>query len=141
MLDLASNGKENHNLLYIKANAYLAKGRLDLAESLYLKLLLINEIEDSLDLETHADIFHNLGMIAERRLKNDSAIDYYKKAVERNSKRSMTWIFLAKLYFTRYELTGNELDHKAGINALNSAEETNFTYPIIGILKAKYAIS
>jgi tetratricopeptide (TPR) repeat protein len=102
MLKLASIVKEDWEFIYARANVYLAKGCFDLAEDLYLKLLNLLEKESHLNFNIHADILHNLGMLAEGRGNFDLAIDYYRQSVNLNHERSMTWLFLAKLYLNRF---------------------------------------
>jgi tetratricopeptide (TPR) repeat protein len=139
MLKLATMVKEDLNLLYTRANAYLAKGCLDLAEGLYFKLLDLQENGSYLEQNIHADILHNLGMVAEKRRNDDLAIDYYQQAVDLISERSMTWLFLAQLYLNRFDQSGNNSDLKQGFYAIRQAEANNFHYPVIKFLKAKYA--
>jgi hypothetical protein len=79
-------------------------------------------------------------MLAERRRNFDLAIDYYQQAVDLNRKRSMTWLFLAKLHLNRFDHSGNNLDLNEGFYAIRQAEANNFDYPVIKFLKAKYAV-
>jgi Tfp pilus assembly protein PilF len=99
----------------------------------------LHENGSYLDVDIHADILHNLGMVAEKRRNDDLAIDYYQQAVDLNSGRSMTWLFLAKLHLNRFDRSGNNLDLKQGFYAIRQAEANNFHYPVIKFLKAKYA--
>jgi tetratricopeptide (TPR) repeat protein len=139
MLKLASKINEDRDLIYAKANVYLANGCLDLAEGLYSKLLELQEKENFLDKNIHADIFHNLGMLAEKRGNFDSAIEYYQQAVNLDSNRSMTWLFLAKLYLNRFDGSQNHHDLQIGLEAVRRAEASSSQYPVIKILKKKYA--
>jgi tetratricopeptide (TPR) repeat protein len=138
MLKLASMVKEDLGLVYARANVFLAKGCLDLAENLYFKLLDLQEYGSYLDVDTHADILHNLGMLEEKRHNNDLAINYYQQAVDLNRQHSMTWLFLAKLYLNRFDCSGNNLDLKEGFYAIRQAEANNLHYPVIKFLKEKY---
>jgi tetratricopeptide (TPR) repeat protein len=140
MLKLASRVKENRELIYARANVYLAKGCLDLAEELYFKLINLQKSGSCLDFNIHADILHNLGMLAERRGNFDQAIDYYQQSVNLNRERSMTWLFLAKLYLNRYDCFGNKSDLEIGLDAIKWAEDNHNQYPVIKVLKAKYAL-
>ncbi len=139
-MKLASVVKEDPNQVYARANGYLAKGCMDLAENLYFKLLNSRDNGSHLDVEIQADILHNLGMIAERRQNLDLAIEYYQQAVSVNQNRSMTWLFLAKSYLTRFEHKGNNKDLKAGFDAIHQAESDNPNYPVIRFLKQKFAV-
>jgi tetratricopeptide (TPR) repeat protein len=139
MLKLASKINGERDLIYAKANVYLANGCLDFAEGLYFKLLELQEKENLLDMNIRADIFHNLGMLAEKRGNFDSAIEYYQRAVDLNSDRSMTWLFLAKLYLSRFDGSRNYRDLKIGLEAVRRAEASHSQYPVIQILKNKYA--
>lgn len=138
MLKLASMMKEDLELLYARANGYLANGSPGIAENLYHKILSLGETGVAIDPETEADVLHNLGMIAEERLNFDLAIDYYQKAVTLNKQRSMTWLFLAKLLLNRFERLQSKLDLKAGLEAVAQAEANNSHYPVIRLLKEKY---
>lgn len=139
MLKLVPDLKEDPNLLYTKANVYLAKGCYDIAENLYRKLLNYDEIETGITRESRADIFHNLGMISERRQNWVDAIFFYKQALRNNKQHSMTWLFLARVYLERYEQSGDLKDYQAGKKALNKAAEHKPEYPVIKILKERYA--
>jgi len=131
--------KEDKTSIYIRANGHLARGCYDLAEELYCKLIRLDDSGDKLEPEIHADILHNLGMIAEKRHDYDLAIHYYGQSVVINSERSRTWVFLAKSYFNRFEKSGDLSDHKAAFAALQKAEASPVNYPIIKILKEKYS--
>lgn len=141
MLKLVPALHEDPNLLYKKANAYLAKGCLDIAESLYHKLLSGNETSVKIPQELRADILHNLGMISERRNNLDSAINFYQQALRNDKKHGMTWLFLAKVYLERYEKLGDKRDQQAGFKALNKAAELKPEYPVVKILKARFVNS
>lgn len=131
--------KEDKTSIYIRANAHLARGNFDLAEELYYKLITLDKNGDRLDPKIYADILHNLGMIADKKQNIDLAIKYFRQSVMKNSERFLTWVFLAKLYFNRYERLGNPLDKKAAFKALQRAEAAPLKYPIIKTLKEKYA--
>jgi tetratricopeptide (TPR) repeat protein len=139
MLKLVPDLHEDPNLLYSKANVYLAKGCFDIAESLYCKLLNHNETEVEINRELKADIFHNLGMISERRQNWKSAVYFYRQALRSNKQHSMTWLFLARVYLERYEKLGEIQYYHAGKKALNKAAELRPEYPVIKILKERFA--
>ena len=138
MLKLAPVKEDKRNI-YIRANGHLAKGCYDLAEELYWKLIALDDSGDKLNQEIYADILHNLGMIAEKRQDDDLAIHYYCQSVAKNSGRSHTWVFLAKSYFNRFEKSKDPNDRKAAFAALQKAEAAPIEYPVIKILKEKYA--
>lgn len=139
MLKLVPDLGEDLNSLYSKANAYLAKGCFDIAESLYRKLLNRSEIETGITREVRADIFHNLGMISEHRQNSDAAVYFYRQALRHNKQHSMTWLFLARVYLERYEKFGDIQDYQAGKKAVNKAAELKPEYPVVRILKARFA--
>ncbi len=138
MLKLVPALHEDPNLLYSKANIYLAKGCLDIAESLYHKLLSLSEAGVKIKKELHADILHNLGMISERRHNLEAAIGFYQQALRNNKQHSMTWLFLAKIYLERYEELGEKQDYQAGFKALNKAAEYKPEFPVVKLLKEKF---
>lgn len=139
MLKLVPGLQEDPNLIYTKANVYLAKGCYDIAENLYHKLLNYSEIETGITRESRADIFHNLGMISERRQNWEDALFFYKQALRNNKQHSMTWLFLARVYLEQYEQSGDIKAYQAGKKALNKAAELKPEYPVIKILKERYA--
>lgn len=139
MLKLAPKTTEDPNLLYTKANAYLAKGCLDIAESLYHKLLNHSEAETGISRELRGNIFHNLGMISEERRNLKDALFFYRQALRNNKEHSMTWLFLAKIYLERYEQSGSPLDYQAGLKALHKVAEVKPDYPVVKILKERFA--
>ncbi len=138
MLKLVPALHVDPNFLYNKANVYLAKGCLDIAESLYHKLLNLNESGAKITKELRADVLHNLGMISERRHNLEAAINFYQQAVENDKQHGMTWLFLAKAYLERYEKLGDKQDHQAGCRALNKAAEFKPEYPVVKILKERF---
>ena len=139
MLRLVPKINEDPNLLYTKANVYLAKGCIDIAESLYHRLLNQSEAEVGFTRELRADVYHNLGMISEERRNLKDALFFYKQALRNNKQHSMTWLFLAKIYLERYEQSGSLLDHQAGLKALHKAAELKPEYPVVKVLKERYA--
>jgi len=139
MLKLVPKINEDPYLLYTKANAYFAKGCLDIAESLYHKLLNRSEAETGISRQLRADIFHNLGMISEERRNLKDAVFFYRQALRNNKQHNMTWLFLAKIYLERYEQSGSLLDYQAGLKALHKAAEANPDYPVVKILKERFA--
>ena len=139
MLKMVTDLYEDPNLLYTKANVYLAKGCFDIAESLYLKMLSRSEVDDGITRELRADTFHNLGMISERRQNWKDAIYFYKQALRNNKRHGMTWLFLARVYLERYEQSGDIQDYQAGKKALNKAAEFKPEYPVVKILRERFA--
>jgi len=130
---------EDPNLLYSKANVYLAKGCLDIAESLYHKVLNLSKSGAEITPELEVDILHNLGMLSERRHNPEAAIDFYQQALRSGKQHSMTWLFLARVYLERYEKLGDKRDHQAGFKALIKAAEFKPEYPVVKILKERFA--
>ncbi|NLW46637.1 MAG: tetratricopeptide repeat protein [Firmicutes bacterium] len=139
MLKLVPALHEDPKSLYDKANLYFVKGCMDIAESLYHKVLNLSESGVKISPELKADILHNLGMISERRHNLRAAIKFYRQAVRNDKQHSMTWLFLAKVYLERYEKLGNKQDHQAGFRALNKAAEFKPEYPVIRILKERFS--
>lgn len=139
MLKLVPALHEDPDLLYSKANVYLAKGCLDIAESLYHKVLNLSKSGSKITPELQADILHNLGMLSERRHNLEAAIDFYQQALRNDRQHSMTWLFLARVYLERYEKLGDKQDHQAGFKALNKAAELKPEYPVVKILKERFA--
>ncbi len=139
MLKLVPALHEDPNLLYAKANVYLARGCLDIAESLYHKVLSLSESGAKITPELRADILHNLGMLSERRHNPEAAIDFYQQALRNDREHSMTWLFLARIYLERYEKLGDKQDYQAGFRALNKAAELKPEYPVVKILKERFA--
>lgn len=139
MLKLVADLQEDPNLLYTKANLYLAKGCFDIAESLYLKLINRSDVDYKITRELRSDIFHNLGMISERRQNWKDAVYFYRQALRNNKRHGMTWLFLARVYLERYEQSGDIQAYQAGKKALNKAAEHKPEYPVIKILKERYA--
>ncbi len=138
MLKLVPDLHEDPNFLYTKANVYLAKGCFDIAESLYRKLLNRSQAEAGITSELRADIFHNLGMISERRQNWEAAVYFYRQALRSNKQHIMTWLFLARVYLERYEQSGDIQDYQAGKKALNKGAELKPEYPVVKILKARF---
>ena len=141
MLELATSLPEEVHEIYTRANGYLAKGCLDFAERLYSRLLAIYTQGSPIDPDLLADILHNLGMIAQERQYGNLALSYYLQALEMNEERSMTWLFLAQIYFERFDESHHQADLSSGRTAVLKAEAINGNYPIIKILKQKYAIN
>lgn len=138
MLKLVPALHEDPQFLYNKANLYLAKGCLDIAESLYHKVLNLGESGAKITPELKADIMHNLGMIYERRNNLEAAVRFYRQAVRNDKHHRMTWLFLAKVYLERYEKLGDKQDYQAGFRALNKAAELKPEYPVVKILKERF---
>lgn len=139
ILKLVPKLYEDPKFLYDKANVYLAKGCLDIADGLYHKVLNLSESGAKITPELRADIMHNLGMISEHRHNLEAAINFYRQAVRNDKQHSMTWLFLAKAYLERYEKLGNIQDHQAGVKALNKAAELKPEYPAVKVLKEKFS--
>lgn len=139
MLKLVPALHEDPNELYTKANAYFAKGCLDVAESLYRKILELSSNGVRIKRDIRADVLHNLGMISERRHNLDGAISFYRQAVRSNKQHGMTWLFLARVYLERYEKLGEKQDYMAGLRALTRAAEIEPQFPVVKILKEKFA--
>ena len=143
-MELALSEKEQSTQvydLYLKGNCLLAKNKLDLSKRFYLRVLKL--IKKGLPVNTaiYADTLHNLGMIAEQEQKHEAAIEYYQLAVTVNPQRSMTWIFLAKLYFERFQNLKHDEDYQLGINALNQADTGTVHFPAVKYLKNKFNIA
>lgn len=140
---MALSIQENSTIeeLYTRANAFFAQNQLELAEKLYNQILSRQKdrLETSLlENSTVADIFHNLGMIAENRARLDEAIALYEKSVAVDTQRSASWLFLAKAYLDKYHLFHNPRDFYLGRKAIHWAEETGCAYPVVGWLKKEY---
>ena len=128
------------NTLYSQANMLLAEASQEKAKNIYQKLL--KSDHEALDPNMKADILHNLGMIAESEEDVSAAIRFYREAIAINENRSATWLFLARIYLNRFEKNGDSADYQAGVFSVVQAEKSATTnYPVIGLLKKKYALS
>ncbi|HOP73506.1 MAG TPA: tetratricopeptide repeat protein [Bacillota bacterium] len=127
--------------LYRRGNLFLANGRPELAVKHYQKYLAFYHQGWEAEPVVVADIYHNLGMIAEERQAIDEAIAYYEQALKYDAYHGMTWIFLAKLYLNRYEEQHRQSDRMMGVKALEEAERCKTGFPAVNFLKKRYAIA
>ncbi len=127
--------------LYRQGNLFLAQRRPELAAKQYQKYLAFYHQGWEAEPAVIADIYHNLGMIAEERQAIDEAIDCYQHALKHNAYHGMTWVFLAKLYLNRYEEEHRQSDRILGIEALKEAERYKTGFPAVDFLKKRYAIA
>jgi tetratricopeptide (TPR) repeat protein len=144
MLTLALSENQRLNLSnrwYIRGNAFLAQHREVLAETCYHKILSLKETGVLVPTNILADVLHNLGLIAEERQDAELAITYYSRALQEDENHRMTWLFLAKLYFERYEKKRCLTDYRSGMSALYYAETALHNFPAVRYLKRKYAIA
>lgn len=144
MLKLALSGKLKSELiykLYFKGNLLLSKNSYELAEKCYTRVLKLRKNGVEVSREITADIFHNLGMIAETKKDFDSAIGFYQQSLSENCHRSMTWLFLAKLFLERFESKQQDEDYRSGLDAIHQAELSDINFPAIQFMKKRYQIA
>lgn len=144
MLKLAISGPGQAEImkrLYMRGNLLLANHRPELAAKQYQKYLAFYHQGWEAEPAVVADIYHNLGMIAEERQEIDNAIAYYQQALNLDAQHGMTWLFLAKLYLNRYEEEHRQSDRILGTKALEEAERYKSGFPAVRFLKKRYAIA
>ena len=144
MLKLAISVNEQDNLVklaYQRGNLLIAKGKLNLAEKQYHKVVALAKSGVSVNRDILSDVYHNLGMIAEENRNLEDAVNFYRASLHEKSERSMTWLFLARIYLERFDATKQLEDFHSGVRALVEAEGLKSDLPVVKYLKYKYKIA